>query len=207
MSRAFVKEDSEVAPLVPRRAPLPSGTRNYVTPRGLRLLRTELDGLVVELGARDRDGNASPGELAALRARIAELETRVASAVPVDPTQGAPDIVRFGARVSIRASDGSVRSFRIVGVDEANVEEGSVAFVSPLARALLGKRVGDMAIWKTPRDEAEVEIMAIDFAQVLYPPVVEDEMRAKVSALLQAVVMADGVIRPEERDFVRRASE
>lgn len=163
MSRAFVKEDSEAAPLVPRRAPLPEGTRNYVTPRGLGLLRTELEGLVAELGALDRNGVASPGDVMSLRTRIAELEERLASAVPVDPTQGAPDIVRFGARVSLRMSDASERNFRIVGVDEANAEEGRVAFISPLARALLGKRIGDFATWKTPRGEEEIEVVAIDF--------------------------------------------
>ncbi len=163
MSRAFVKEDSEAAPLVPRRAPLPDGTRNYVTPRGLGLLRIELEALVAELGAQDRDGGVSPGDVMALRTRIAELEQRLGSAVPVDPTQGARDIVRFGARVSLRASDASERNFRIVGVDEANVAEGRVAFTSPLARALLGKRVGDFATWKTPRGEEEVEILAIAF--------------------------------------------
>lgn len=163
MSRAFVKEDSEAAPLVPRRVPLPEGTRNYVTPRGLGLLRTELEALIAELAAQDRDEKGSPGHVMALRTRIAELEERLASAVPVDPTQGALDIVRFGARVSLRASDASERSFRIVGVDEANADEGRIAFISPLARALLGKRVGDFATLKTPRGEEEVAVLAIDY--------------------------------------------
>ena len=163
MSRAFVKEDSEAAPLVPRRAPLPEGTRNYVTPRGLSMLRAELDVLLADLGARERAGQTSHGEITALRGRIAELEARLASAELVDPTHGARDIVRFGAHVSIRAADGTERSYRIVGVDEANAAEGRVAFVSPLARALLGKRVGDVAIWKAPRGDEEIELTAIDF--------------------------------------------
>ena len=163
MSRAFVKEDSEAAPLVPRRAPLPEGTRNYVTLRGLGMLRAELDALVAELGRRERAGGASPVEMVALRTRIVELEARVVSAEPIDPTRGARDIVRFGAHVSIRAADGTEKSYRIVGVDEANAAEGRVAFVSPLARALLGKRVGDAAVWKTPRGDEEIEVTAIDF--------------------------------------------
>jgi transcription elongation factor GreB len=134
------------------------------------MLRAELDALVVELGTRARDRGATLGEIVALRTRIAELEGRLASAEPVDPAQGSTDVVRFGAHVSIRTSDGSERSFRIVGVDEANAAEGRVAFVSPLARAVLGKQVGDVAVWKTPRGDEEVEVTAIDFETDDEPP-------------------------------------
>jgi len=165
VSRAFVKEDTEAAPVVPRRAPLPDGVRNYVTPRGLQLLRTELDTLRAEHAAREAAETAPAGELVAFRARIAELETRLASAELVDPTDGAPDVVRFGARVTVRASDETERTFRIVGVDEADASSGRVAFVAPLARAVIGKRVGDVATSRTPRGEEEMEIVAIDYAQ------------------------------------------
>ena len=158
-----MKEDTEPAPLVPRRAPLPEGARNYVTPRGLALLRTELERLRAELAGSERTADVSPGEAVALRVRIAELESRLSSAELVDPTEGAPDVVRFGARVRVRVADGSERSYRIVGVDEANVGEGRIAFVAPLARALLGRRIGDVVPWKTPRGEDEVEVVAIDF--------------------------------------------
>jgi transcription elongation factor GreB len=160
-----VKEDAEPAPLVPRRAPLPEGARNYVTPRGLALLRAELERLRAELTGREWTADVPSGEAVALRARSAELESRLASAVLVDPTEGAPSVVRFGARVRVRTADGNERSYRIVGVDEANVGEGRIAFVAPLARALLGKGVGDVAQWKTPRGDDEVEVVAIDFEQ------------------------------------------
>ena len=158
-----MKEDAEPVPLVPRRAPLPEGARNYVTPRGLALLRAELERLRAELAGSERTADVPPGEAVALRTRSAELESRLSSAVLVDPTEGAPGVVRFGARVRVRAADGNERSYRVVGVDEANVGEGRIAFVAPLARALLGKRVGDVAQWKTPRGEDEVEVVAIDF--------------------------------------------
>jgi transcription elongation factor GreB len=163
VSRAFVKDDAERAPLVPSRPPLPPGTRNLVTPRGLRLLQAELDALVRELSAKERTDVAGHAESVALRARIAELEARLASAELVDPAKGAMDVVRFGARVTIRALDGTGRAFRIVGIDEANAAEGRVAFVAPVARALLGKRVGDGVVMTTPRGDDEVEILAIDF--------------------------------------------
>ena len=158
-----MKEDAEPAPLVPRRAPLPEGARNYVTPRGLALLRSELERLRAELAGSERSADVASAESVALRARIAELESRLASAELVDPTEGASGVVRFGARVRVRSADGSERSYRIVGVDEANVAQGRIAFVAPLARALLGRRIGDVVPWKTPRGEDEVEVAAIDF--------------------------------------------
>lgn len=162
MSRAFVKDDAETPPLHRPRAPLPDGVRNYVTRRGLALLRTELEELLAELARGEREG-AAASELVALRGRIAELESRLASAEPVDPADGPPDIVRFGARVTIRNDDGTERTYHIVGVDEANARDGRIAFVAPLARALLGKRRGASFTWKAPRGEEEVEVLAIDF--------------------------------------------
>jgi transcription elongation factor GreB len=170
VSRAFVKEDTEAAPLVPRRAPLPEGTRNYVTPRGLRLLRAELDGLLAEIASREQGTVSASNDLLTLRARISELEARLASAELVDPAQGALDIVRFGARVTVRLADGAERTYRIVGVDEANAAEGRLAFVAPLARALIGKRAGDVISWRTPRGEDEVEILSLDFDADAEPP-------------------------------------
>lgn len=163
MSRAFVKEDAEAAPVVPRRAPLPEGVHNYVTPRGLRLLREELAALHESLVARERAEGAGRSDSAALRERIAELEGRIASAEPIDATAGLPGVVRFGARVTVRGEDGGERSYQLVGVDEANAADGRVAFLSPLARAVLGKRVGDVVAWRTPRGEEELELVAIDF--------------------------------------------
>jgi transcription elongation factor GreB len=161
VSRAFVKEDAEVAPLVPRRAPLPEGTRNYVTRRGLALLRDELDALLSALAAEERTNAGGPAASAALRERIQELEGRLASAEPVDPPAGELEVVRFGLSVTVRGADGAERTYRIVGVDEANATEGLIAFVAPLARALLGKRAGDEVTLRTPRGEEELEIVAI----------------------------------------------
>jgi transcription elongation factor GreB len=161
VSRAFVKEDAEAAPLVPRRAPLPEGARNYVTRRGLALLRSERDDLLAQLSAEEHGNTASPATSAALRARILELEGRLASAEPVEPPPGELELVRFGLSVSVRSADGAVRTVRIVGVDEANAAEGRIAFVAPVARALLGKRVGETTVVKTPRGEEELEIVAI----------------------------------------------
>jgi transcription elongation factor GreB len=163
MSKAFTKDDdASDAVVIPARHPLPAGATNYVTPRGLESLRSELRELHE---ARSRLDTAPPDverahAVLVANARIRELDERIASAVLVE---SAPprDEVRFGARVTVRGESGEERTFEIVGVDEADVAEGRVAFVAPLARALLGKRKGDAVTLRTPRGEEELEVVAI----------------------------------------------
>lgn len=161
MSKAFTKDEGASAEtvVVRRRAPLPEGTPNYVTATGLALLRGELAELEGE-----RERLADPAERAAIDARLAELEDRVASARLVDVAEQAHDEVRFGATVTVEG-DAGVERYRIVGVDEADAARGRVAFVAPLARALLGKRVGDVALVRTPAGEGELEVIAIDYRE------------------------------------------
>jgi transcription elongation factor GreB len=165
VSRAFTKEDAPVAPLVTPRAPLPEGTTNYVTPEGLAALRDELGGLEQELGrlAPSLDSPDHAAEHAGVLARIHLLEARLASAVLVDPSEQPRDEVRFGARVTVRSERGQERHYRIVGVDEADARRGAIAFVAPLARALLGKRVGEVAILRTPQGEEELEVVFLSY--------------------------------------------
>jgi transcription elongation factor GreB len=163
MSKAFTKDDGDgELPLLPsRRAPLPDGVPNYVTPRGLAGLQAELaaeQGRELSFAGPD----AEQARALALRtARIAELESRIASAVLVTSDQQPRDEVRFGAEVTVKNLAGSVRSYRIVGVDEADAARSALAFVAPLARALLGKRVGDVAAVVTPAGEDELEVLSI----------------------------------------------
>jgi transcription elongation factor GreB len=165
VSKAFAGEDASEAPLVvPPRAPLPAGETNYVTPRGYALLREEHHRLTVER-ARLEAGEASadtPRALAMATARLAALEQRLASATLVDPSKGPSDVVRFGATVTVHTEAGT-RRYQIVGVDEAAAAEGRLAFVAPLARALLGKCVGDTVTVRTPRKEEELEVVAISY--------------------------------------------
>jgi transcription elongation factor GreB len=83
--------------------------------------------------------------------------------VLVDPAGQPPDEVRFAARVTVRSERGEERQYRIVGVDEADAQRGAIAFVAPLARALLGKRVGDAALVRTPQREEELEVVSIAY--------------------------------------------
>jgi transcription elongation factor GreB len=171
LSRAFTKEDEAgEAPLVPRRAPLPAGVPNYVTARGLAALRGELSELHA-LGAKARSAAGAGSEPEAARARalnaiaerIAELEARLGSAELVTAAEVAPDEIRFGATVTVASASGAARAYTIVGVDEANASEGRIAFVAPLARALLGKRVGDVAVVRTPHGDEELEIVKLSY--------------------------------------------
>lgn len=163
MSKAFTKEDGEDAPIVvPGRVPLPPGTPNYVTARGLALLRAERDELVKRREQARAASSESTQLVASLGARLAELEARLTSAVLVEVTPDAQAPARFGSAVRVRAESGAERSYRIVGVDEADAASGLIAFVAPLARALLGKRVGDVALVRTPNGEEELELLSVE---------------------------------------------
>lgn len=167
MSRAFVKDDSWEEPVVAPRAPLPDGVPNYVTPRGLALLREEqalLDARRQTLEAASGDEAARRGRLAALAARGRELAGRIASAQVVVPGAADREAVRFGATVTLRAHTGEERRWSIVGVDEADPDAGFVAFTSPIARAILGKRTGEVVELRAAGGREVLEICAIDYA-------------------------------------------
>ena len=165
MSKAFTREDEAGLPvIVPPRAPLPDGVPNYVTANGLAQLRDEL----VKLGAeqervgRDSEEVARTQVLAALTARRLELEHRIATAELVPLAQESVDEIRFGATVAVQ-SEAGMRRYSIVGVDEADAARGKIAFVSPLARALLGRSVGDMVRLRTPRGEEMLKIDSVHY--------------------------------------------
>ena len=169
MSKAFTKDDAPETPLViPPRAPLPPGTPNYVTARGLALLRAELAGLEAErarLNGDEREPDRAR-KLVVTDARLADLAARVATAHVVDPRGQPRDRVRFGATVTLRtlsgASAGEERRFVIVGVDEAAPADGRVAFLAPIARAIMGLRVGETGTLRTAEGEQLLEVAAIE---------------------------------------------
>lgn len=173
MSKAFLKDDAQDEQIVvAARPPLPPGTPNYVTPRGLNLLRTELVQLTAErarLGAGGGDDAHDDTErarrLAALRERADALESRLSSAKVVQTVpQGE---VGFGATVTVRTLSGKFageeRCFTVVGVDEAAADENCVAFTAPIVRALSGRKVGEKAQMETPRGEQTLEVVAVDY--------------------------------------------
>jgi transcription elongation GreA/GreB family factor len=152
MSRAFVNEDSYVDALPDRPV---SGHPNLVTEQGLAQIEAALDAARRAYGeaqaAGDREALANAGrDLRYWNARRASAQLR----------QPAPacDVVQFGNAVTIVRDDGREQTFRIVGEDEADPVKGSISYVSPLARALLGKRVGDVV--RAGKDDAEITAIA-----------------------------------------------
>lgn len=165
MSRSFVKDaDESVGERLPD-IPL-SEHPNYVTPRGLAQLRARLVALRERRDALRAAADTLPQqrELADVERELRWLNTRVGSAIEIDLAQQPRDRVAFGALVTVNSEEGEAR-YRIVGEDEADVEHGLVSYVSPLAAALLGARVGDEVTWQRPAGDLAVEIVAIE-----YPP-------------------------------------
>lgn len=170
MSRAFLKNESADDPVViPARAPLPPGATNYVTPRGLALLHTEHEALEAERAqAHDEpDENERTRLLALLNGRLANLNQRIASARLIDPHEQPHDVVRFGATVRVRRQRGKAtpteRQFRLVGVDEADADHGLIAFTAPLARLLVGRRVGETTVLRTAQGDEQLTVLGIDY--------------------------------------------
>ena len=170
MSKAFTKDEAWEEPIIPPRVPVPAGVPNYVTPRGLRLLRAELAELEAErhhLEADRSDEAEYRRRLAIVTGRAGELAERIACAALVDPRLQPRDQVRFGASVTLRTASGErageERRLEIVGIDEADAAQGRVAFTAPIARAILGREVGETAALDTPRGRDLLEVVSIDY--------------------------------------------
>jgi len=170
MSRAFIKNDtSDDQMVIPPRAPLPPGITNYVTPRGIALLMSELAELEAERSRVQHYGNDATEharQLAVIVQRIAAVCERIASARVVNPPDQPRGEVRFGATVTLLSLKGTTpgeeRRFSIVGVDEANPATGHISFTSPIARAIMGHQVGETISLRTAHGEESLEIVKIE---------------------------------------------
>ncbi len=167
MSKAFTREDDDAPerPLVATLPVLPPGTRNLLTPAGSTRLREELDQLTAErarLQSLSPD-TAAPTRLAAVDQRLAVLRASLAGAEIIPSPPRPWDQVRFGATVTVRAGAADAERYRIVGVVEADPANDAVSWISPLARALLNRRVGDRVPFRFPSDEETLEIVAITY--------------------------------------------
>ena len=180
MSKAFTKEredeeDDEIA------APaIPVGTKNYITPQGYARLRAEFDELfrrerpkLVETitwaasnGDRSENGDYIYGKkrLRQIDSRIRFLSKRLEAAEVVDPArQENTEQIFFGATVSYTDGSGRDMTIQIVGVDEAEPSDGKISWISPVARALLKARAGDLVTLNTPAGRDELEIFAVRY--------------------------------------------
>ncbi len=181
MSKAFVRESDEEEDRPEEPHALPVGFKNYMTPQGHRQLQEELRTLlrverpkVVDVvswaagnGDRSENGDYIYGKrrLREIDRRIRFLSKRLEVAQVVDPTQQKNlDQVFFGATVTYAHERGTERTITIVGVDEADLDRGQVSWVSPIARALMKAREGDILELRTPAGIEHIEVLGIRYS-------------------------------------------
>jgi transcription elongation factor GreB len=181
MSKAFTKEsdderDDENSPETPQ---IPAGTKNYITPSGAEKLKSELRVLLHEErpklvntiswaasnGDRSENGDYIYGKrrLREIDRRIRFLTKRLEAAEIVDPVKQSSDRVLFGASVTVADEEGRRRTYRIVGIDETDVKAGKISWISPIAKALLNSRAGDVVTLRTPKGEEELEVLEVRY--------------------------------------------
>lgn len=173
MSRAFVRESDvpQLPELPPQVSPLPPGAKNYLTPSGAQRLQAELQRLREQerprLAAAPADDVDAKRELLVLDQRIRYLQESLRTAEitppPAPPAPAEADVVRFGATVTVREANGAETRYRIVGVDETDLDRNWVSWLSPIARALLNARRGERVQFKAPRGMRELEVVGIEY--------------------------------------------
>src|SRR5205823_7454608 len=184
MNKAFTREDdAEVDDGEIEDTSLPAGTKNYVTPGGFRRLKSELDDLVdrerpalvatvawaAGNGDRSENGDYIYGKkrLREIDRRIRFLVLRLDRAEVVDPLARRDadnaDQIFFGATVTVSNLRGEERVVSIVGIDEIDTSRGYVSWISPMARALIKAREGDMVMLNTPGGVEQLEILHVRY--------------------------------------------
>lgn len=184
MNKAFVKEsdnddDEELGAALP---PIPAGAKNYITPQGYQRMKDELLQLIdaerpeivrivhwaASNGDRSENGDYLYGKkrLREIDRRIRFLTKRLDIAEVVDPSvhQGS-DQVFFGATVTYENKAGEETTVTIVGIDEIDPLNGKISWISPVARALIKARTGDVVTLHTPAGQDELEILDVHYPQ------------------------------------------
>ena len=191
MSKAFTKESDAADELedLEDAIPIPAGAKNYMTPHGWRRMRDELSHLVkvdrpevtnvVSWAARngDRSENADyqygKKRLREIDRRIRYLTKRLENAEVVDPaTREETDQVFFAATVAYANAKGEETTVRIVGLDETDLGQGYISWISPVARALIKARDGDSVSLVTPGGREELEILEVRYEEIPMAPFV-----------------------------------
>ena len=165
MSRGFVKEDDlELAGTDLPERPI-SEHPNYVTPQGLQQLEQLAEKLSNEhrtLSPKNEDPTAGQ-KLASIERDLRYYEARLEQVILVEPVGEKPTSVVFGTAVTVEDENGDQHRFNIVGEDEADASINKVSYVSPLAKALIGHKVGENVLWKRPTGDLTLEIIDITY--------------------------------------------
>jgi transcription elongation factor GreB len=182
MSKAFVRENDTEEDQPDEHEVRPAGKKNYMTPKGFRDLQDEFKHLmrverpkVVEVvswaagnGDRSENGDYIYGKkrLREIDRRIRFLTKRMESAEVVDPArQKNRDRVFFGATVTYANERDEEKTVTIVGIDEADLAQGRISWISPVARALLKAQVGDVVEVRTPAGGDSLEVIEIRYPE------------------------------------------
>jgi len=160
MSKAFTREDdaSEALPQRPA-VSLPPGVKNYITREGADQLRREIETLQNQRSAAATASDRTRTQ--AIDQRIAQAQQILSSVTVVEPDDAAVDQVRFGVYVTVKYPAGEIETFRIVGVHEIDLDRNWISWQSPLARALMNARVGDLVQFKAPAGPQKLGVTAI----------------------------------------------
>jgi len=182
MSKAFTRENDEAEedePVEPAELPV---IRFYMTPAGYDRLRAELKQLVeverpevvrtvswaASNGDRSENGDYIYGKrrLREIDRRVRYLIRRLENSEVVHSAGRDADQVFFGATVRVRSKDGAERTVTIVGLDEVDTGRGRVSWISPIAKALIKAREGDVVTLRTPGGAEELEILEVNYLPI-----------------------------------------
>lgn len=180
MSKAFTKETDQDEEDLPAELKVPVGSKNYMTPGGWRCMQDELYQLVhkerpeltqlinwaASNGDRSENGDYIYGKrrLRQIDGRIRFLTKRLENAEVVDPAiRESTDQVFFSATVTYAREDGREETVSIVGIDETDLARNHVSWTSPVARALLKAREGDVVQLRTPAGIEDLEILTVEY--------------------------------------------
>jgi len=182
MSKAFTREDDAPDEELEVEPQLPQGVKNYITPAGHARLKSELKSLVeaerpellktiawaASNGDRSENADYIYGKrrLREIERRIRFLMKRLEIAEVVDPRDQGQDRAFFGATVAYRDGGGKERTVSIVGTDEVDPARGRVSWVSPVAKALLKAREGDVVTLRTPAGAEDLEVVAVRYEEL-----------------------------------------
>jgi len=167
MSRAFVKEQDDKPAIdeLPERPQSPHP--NYVTPKGYAQLQERCQALLKQRSAlaADADDPLAAQQLKQVERDLRYFQVRLERAIVVDPATQPAGEVHFGASVRVQDESGEAHQFTIVGEDEADAAKGKISWDSPLARAMIGARVGEHVEWKRPVGDLGLEITSIRYVR------------------------------------------
>lgn len=168
MSRGFVKEDDleHAGTDLPERKI--SAEINYLTINGYRLLEQQARALVAQsksLSAKKEDQQAQQ-QIAVVNRDLRYVAARLESAQIINPLaakQYATKQVLFGAEVTVEDDNGAKHTHQIVGEDESDIKANKFSWTSPLAKALIGQKIGETVIWIRPAGNTVLEIIDIEY--------------------------------------------